>query len=105
MRFRMCRTTGSSTAGSARGPHRSAARSEEHTSELQSPGKLVCRLLLEKKTDVFREKCLALLVELGELANETRCFKFRSKKPRNDDSVLLEEYVDNRHFRLSLGLE
>src|SRR5256885_10802686 len=27
----------------------SAARSEEHTSELQSPFKLVCRLLLEKK--------------------------------------------------------
>src|SRR5256885_12179899 len=26
-----------------------AARSEEHTSELQSPCKLVCRLLLEKK--------------------------------------------------------
>src|SRR5688500_20026449 len=27
----------------------SAMRSEEHTSELQSPCKLVCRLLLEKK--------------------------------------------------------
>src|SRR5258708_1517837 len=27
-------------------------RSEEHTSELQSPDHLVCRLLLEKKTDV-----------------------------------------------------
>src|SRR6266566_10165937 len=27
----------------------SAPRSEEHTSELQSPCKLVCRLLLEKK--------------------------------------------------------
>src|SRR6202171_5877479 len=27
------------------------ARSEEHTSELQSPNNLVCRLLLEKKTD------------------------------------------------------
>src|SRR5690625_5446053 len=30
-------------------PHESAARSEEHTSELQSRGHLVCRLLLEKK--------------------------------------------------------
>src|SRR5258708_24290081 len=28
---------------------RPAARSEEHTSELQSPDHLVCRLLLEKK--------------------------------------------------------
>src|SRR5258708_14427376 len=31
-------------------PHRKATeRSEEHTSELQSPDHLVCRLLLEKK--------------------------------------------------------
>src|SRR5205807_9360029 len=30
-------------------PRRSASRSEEHTSELQSPCNLVCRLLLEKK--------------------------------------------------------
>src|SRR5256885_7213749 len=29
--------------------HRSVDRSEEHTSELQSPCNLVCRLLLEKK--------------------------------------------------------
>src|SRR5690625_6948727 len=34
-------------ANTARG--RYAARSEEHTSELQSRGHLVCRLLLEKK--------------------------------------------------------
>src|SRR5256885_11482602 len=30
-------------------PNSSCARSEEHTSELQSPCNLVCRLLLEKK--------------------------------------------------------
>src|SRR5690625_6362738 len=30
----------------------SAARSEEHTSELQSRGHLVCRLLLEKKKKI-----------------------------------------------------
>src|SRR5437879_7434507 len=30
------------------------ARSEEHTSELQSPMYLVCRLLLEKKTGQWR---------------------------------------------------
>src|SRR3712207_6942602 len=33
----------------ARGRQRRAARSEEHTSELQSRQYLVCRLLLEKK--------------------------------------------------------
>src|SRR5258708_15251259 len=31
-----------------------AARSEEHTSELQSPDHLVCRLLLEKKKKKIR---------------------------------------------------
>src|SRR5205807_9097139 len=31
-------------------------RSEEHTSELQSPCKLVCRLLLEKKINCFSIK-------------------------------------------------
>src|SRR3712207_8484299 len=38
-----------------RGEHRVAdgARSEEHTSELQSRQYLVCRLLLEKKTYTF----------------------------------------------------
>src|SRR5258708_21332287 len=30
-------------------PDRRSSRSEEHTSELQSPDHLVCRLLLEKK--------------------------------------------------------
>src|SRR5438552_13715893 len=32
-------------------PHVGVLRSEEHTSELQSPDHLVCRLLLEKKND------------------------------------------------------
>src|SRR5256885_11486475 len=34
------------------GPHVLLGRSEEHTSELQSPCNLVCRLLLEKKKSV-----------------------------------------------------
>src|SRR5690606_40729739 len=38
--------------GSARPRRRGAPRSEEHTSELQSREKLVCRLLLEKKKAV-----------------------------------------------------
>ncbi|MFD1039587.1 dUTP diphosphatase [Virgibacillus byunsanensis] len=55
--------------------------------------------------DLFEDKYLALLVELGELANETRCFKFWSTKPRNSKDVILEEYVDGIHFILSLGLD
>lgn len=53
--------------------------------------------------DVFQEKGLALLVELSELANETRCFKFWSTKGPSDRSVILEEFVDSIHFILSLG--
>src|SRR5256885_10823320 len=38
-------------------------RSEEHTSELQSPCNLVCRLLLEKKKKLFlRERIKILLL-------------------------------------------
>src|SRR5687767_15370224 len=55
------RGTGQGAGGRGRGPHRrelrgvqsrgrrGRARSEEHTSELQSLAYLVCRLLLEKK--------------------------------------------------------
>src|SRR5688500_8214116 len=32
-----------------------AKRSEEHTSELQSPCNLVCRLLLEKKNTIYKK--------------------------------------------------
>src|SRR5256885_10625375 len=41
----------------------SVVRSEEHTSELQSPCNLVCRLLLEKKKHYFSASiiCCALL--------------------------------------------
>ncbi|RCW66341.1 dUTP diphosphatase [Saliterribacillus persicus] len=55
--------------------------------------------------DVFDKKILALLVEIGELANETRCFKFWSLKPASEDEVIAEEYVDGVHFILSLGLD
>ncbi|MGM0874851.1 MAG: dUTP diphosphatase [Bacillota bacterium] len=54
---------------------------------------------------LIERKILALLVEVGELANETRCFKFWSLKPPAPIDVILEEYVDGVHFILSLGLE
>ncbi|NRD76066.1 dUTP diphosphatase [Bacillus sp. BRMEA1] len=59
--------------------------------------------LLEE--DLFNRKVLALMVELGELANETRCFKFWSIKPASTKNVILEEFVDGVHFILSLGIE
>jgi dimeric dUTPase (all-alpha-NTP-PPase superfamily) len=55
--------------------------------------------------DLFERKVLALLVELGELANETRCFKFWSLKPSSPQETVLEEFVDGIHFILSLGIE
>src|SRR5690348_17880742 len=48
-----CRNTGDGAAqGDQRGLSRNLLRSEEHTSELQSPVHLVCRLLLEKKKNI-----------------------------------------------------
>src|SRR2546421_8649263 len=44
------------TQGRAGVDRRSALRSEEHTSELQSRSDLVCRLLLEKKKKKTNEK-------------------------------------------------
>lgn len=55
--------------------------------------------------DLMEKKLLALFVELGELANETRCFKFWSKKSAAPQHTILEEYVDGIHFILSIGLE
>lgn len=59
--------------------------------------------LIEK--NLMDEKILAFQVELGELANETRCFKYWSLKPASEKEVILEEYVDGVHFLLSIGLE
>src|SRR5699024_1815575 len=54
---------------------------------------------------IFSKKLMALLVELGECANETRCFKFWSTKAPSERHVILEEYVDVLHFMLSLGID
>src|SRR2546426_8943087 len=42
------------SAGSRVSDRSGVSRSEEHTSELQSPCNLVCRLLLEKKKQIYR---------------------------------------------------
>ncbi|MBM7614983.1 dUTP diphosphatase [Alkaliphilus hydrothermalis] len=55
--------------------------------------------------DLVSRKIMALQVELGELANETRCFKYWSKKNPSGKQIILEEYVDCLHFVLSIGLE
>ncbi len=55
--------------------------------------------------ELRNKKFLSLLTELGELANETRCFKYWSNKGPSPKDVILEEYVDCLHFILTIGLD
>ena len=51
------------------------------------------------------KRLLALIVEIGELANATRCFKYWSNKGKEDDEIVLDEFADGLHFFLSLGVD
>src|SRR5688500_19918391 len=55
---------------------RRASRSEEHTSELQSPCNLVCRLLLEKKNQAEAVTAAAVRISVDKSRSEisTRAF-------------------------------
>jgi Uncharacterized protein conserved in bacteria len=69
---------------------------------------LDCRILKQHNLEnepLSQKKLLALQVELGELANETRCFKYWSNKKPSEKEVILEEFVDCLHFILSIGIE
>src|SRR5258708_9791578 len=59
--FHPIRSAGDTLAAAGLARDDGALRSEEHTSELQSPDHLVCRLLLEKKKENNSARsCLAL---------------------------------------------
>lgn len=58
-----------------------------------------------KADDRMAKKVLAFQVELGELANEFRSFKFWSEDQKPRYQNLLTEYVDCLHFIVSIGLE
>ncbi|MBU5592332.1 dUTP diphosphatase [Clostridium sp. MSJ-4] len=64
---------------------------------------LACKHLDEGT--LHSKKLLALLVELGELANETKSFKYWSIAKPSEKNIVLEEYVDCLHFILTLGLD
>ena len=72
--------------------------------QMELDKKIVEQHALENRS-LVSEKILALQVEIGELANETRCFKYWSTKKPSDKNVILEEYVDCIHFLLSIGIE
>ncbi len=55
--------------------------------------------------NLFPKKIISLIVELSELANATRCFKYWSLKPPSSKEIILEEFVDSLHFVISLGIE
>lgn len=56
-----------------------------------------------QQSDFLTEKLLAAIVELSELANASRCFKYWSKKEAEPKERLLDEYADIFHFLLSIG--
>src|SRR5438876_4803838 len=61
-------------------PHQ---RSEEHTSELQSPVHLVCRLLLEKKKEkTLKTKPVSTISPFPALASTSRTSTSRVQIPR-----------------------
>lgn len=57
----------------------------------------------KEQSDFLTERLLAMVVEIGELANATKCFKYWSQKPPESRERLLDEYADCLHFQLSLG--
>lgn len=54
--------------------------------------------------ETMERRFLSLFVELGELANATRCFKYWSNKPSESRERVMDEYADGLHFLLSLSL-
>jgi|SRR5690606_29843426 len=53
--------------------------------------------------EVFERKIVALLVELGELANELQFFKYWKENTNIDRQRAIEEYIDVIHFTLSIA--
>src|SRR6266446_4915721 len=89
----------------------SAARSEEHTSELQSPCNLVCRLLLEKKkprSNPYREShqigCPSRQTRLLPpiLASHRRHHRLRPRAPISNSSFFFNATAPTEIYTLSL---
>lgn len=49
-------------------------------------------------------RILALLTELGELANEVQSFKYWKNSKKIEREEMMEEYADGLHFLVSLAL-
>src|SRR5690606_10787731 len=55
--------------------------------------------------EVFERKIVALLVELGELANELQFFKYWKENIKIDGQRAIEEYIDVIHFAIGLAVD
>jgi dimeric dUTPase (all-alpha-NTP-PPase superfamily) len=67
-------------------------------------------LAMQNRIDVngkllLSQKLLALQVKLGELANETQCFKFWLSKKSSIKRRILEKYTECIYIVLSIGIE
>lgn len=58
--------------------------------------------LMDQK-DFLVDNLLGLQVEVSELANATRCFKYWSNKAPESKEKILDEYADVLHFFLLIG--
>ncbi|WP_147565526.1 dUTP diphosphatase [Clostridium tyrobutyricum] len=54
---------------------------------------------------LLSQKTLALQVEIAELANESRCYKFWNSTNISNNKSILESLVNSLYFLLSLGIE
>ena len=54
--------------------------------------------------ETLERRFLSLYVEIGELSNATRCFKYWSNKPSEPRDRVMDEFADGLHFLLSLGI-
>lgn len=59
----------------------------------------------EQFNDFELKKIIALLVELGEFANEIQEFKYWKKHKNINKVKVLEEYADGLHFLTSLAIK
>lgn len=64
--------------------------------------KLLRGEIVDKK-QILTSTILALMVEVGEFANENKCFKHWSTKPPAPEEEQLEEFIDCYHFMLSIA--
>lgn len=59
---------------------------------------------IKNMKDVFEQRKLALAVEIAELVNEVKCFKFWSFKRGDNKEKIGDEFADVLHFALSCAI-